>query len=368
MNKRSDIWKQKTTYKVGQIIYPDKPNGFYYVCVQSGTTKSTTEGYSNSFEPTWQENRSIEDRFLIWKPLPHDPNPSVTEWEPDKLYHLGNKVHPASGSLRGLYSYILLRIIAEPVWPTEIDAVIEDGTVSWQAKISTQSFIPQELTTDELHTEFHRLVDYLLESNVLVLNDVLFKFKDRSKLQIGALQALVTEQGYEYIADVLSLTKDQLETLMEYINLIHFLKGTRTGLELVLNLLGIAAVIKEWWEEEPTQEAHTFTLSLDFNLGNIKRDSVRRIADFTAHYVFPKLRQIIINYEAELAQKETYLMGVADQDFHIDSGDTFVLHLSNFLHIETTVSTVTMVPDIGLFGPFPNQIIMLPGDIALAIP
>jgi hypothetical protein len=368
MTKRTDIRQSNKVYKEGQIVYPSIPNNFYYVCIQEGRTQAENEGLSGNNEPTWNNIGMIEDRALIWRPIPHDSNPSVQHWEPNKLYHLGDKVHPISNSYVGLYSYILQRIIAEPDWPIVLDATIEDGTVIWKAKISTHSFIPKELSSDELHTEFSRIVDYLLTNKILYLDDTIYKFKDRSRIQVDALQAFVTEQGYKYIVEVLNLTKDQLETLTEYLNLIHFLKGTRYGLELVLSLLGIIAEIKEWWEEETPTEAHTFTLDLDFNLGNIKRDSVARIASFCSHYVFPKLREIIINYEAKIAGLETFITGVPDQDYLIESGSNVLLNLTTYLHIETTYLCITVIPEAKLLLPTPGKVLILPNDKAWALP
>lgn len=367
MTDRTEKWTANTYVAEGSIIYPTNPNGFYYIAIQGGTTKASTEGYSASYEPAWPEVKSVMDNYLIWRPLPHDPNPSVEEWKPNTLYHLGDKVYPASGNLQGLYSYIVNRIIAEPDWPIEKDAVIEDGTVIWQCKISTQQFIPQELSTDELLEEFYRLVDYLLNSNVVTLNDTLYKFKDRSKIQVEALQSYITEQGYEYIVNVLSLTKDQLETLTEYLNLIHFLKGTRRGLELVLDLLGIVADITEWWEEDPKEEPHTFRMELEFNLGNIRRDTVTRLTEFTTHYVFPKLKSIIINYESEIASMQVSLAGGVDQEFNIDSGNAISIAVHTHAHIETTLFAYTLLPDARILSPF-GKILILPGDVALALP
>ncbi len=365
---RSDVWKANTTYSVDQIVYPSQDNGFYYVCVEAGKTKNSNQGYSGSDSPLWTDSGLIEDGFLIWRPIPHDDNPSVTVWKSNFLYHLGDKVQPNAGLYEGLYSYILSSIIAEPIWPVQQGALIVDGTVTWQAKISTQFFIPKELSSDELYIEFHRLVDYLLENNTIALNDSLYKFKNRSKIQIEALENFIGEQGYEYIVNVLSLTKDQLETLTDYLNLIHFLKGTRKGLELVLSLLGIIAEIREWWEETPKGEPHTFSLDIDFNLGNVKRDTVKRLSEFVTHYVFPKLKAIVINFESEISSLQTYITGTSDQEFLIDSGETFTMNITTKAILETTIYAMTLLPAINVLSPLPNSVILLPGGKALSLP
>ena len=365
---RSDIWQAKTTYALGQIVYPSQDNGFYYVCIQGGKTKSSTEATSGSSNPNWRTAGLVEDGSIIWRTIPHDDNPSVTTWESDTLYHLGDKVQPNTALYEGLYSYIISNIIAEPIWPLQIDEVVSDGTVVWQAKISTQSFIPKELSSDELYIEFHRLVDYLLENNTIELNDSIYKFKNRSKIQIESLQNFIGEQGYEYIVNVLSLTKDQLETLTDYLNLIHFLKGTRKGLELVLSLLGIIAEIREWWEETPQGEPHTFSLDIDFNLGNVKRDTVTRLSEFVSHYVFPKLKAIVINFESEISSLQTSITGTSDQEFLIDSGETFTMNITTKAILETTIYALTLLPAIKVLSSIASSAIILPEGKALSLP
>lgn len=362
------IWEPNKTYLAGQIVYPSDNNGLYYVCLVGGKSRDTTVAISGENEPLWMESGLIEDGFIIWRPMPHDSNPSVDTWEPNKSYHKGDKVHPASGNFQGLYSYILANILSEPVWPIEHEAVFTDGSITWQAKISTQIYIPKNLRNDALYAEFYRLLDYLLESNTPVLNDFTQKFKNRENIQIEALESFIGEQGYDYIVSVLDLTKDQLETLSNYLNLIHFLKGTRKGLELVLKLLGIVTEITEWWEEEPKGEPHTFSLDINFNLGNVKTDTVERLTSFVGHYVFPKLKSIVVNFETELANLETYVSGTYDTDTYIEGGGTFLLNVATTLQIETTVYAIMLPEPTKVLSPLPNTGILLFGNKVLALP
>ncbi len=358
------IWQQNTYYNEGQIVYPTAENGFYYVVIQAGTSKSETESYSNKIEPIWTEINTI-DNFIVWETIPYT---IADKWESKKLYQLNDIVNPITDNFEGLYSYIAKRILAEPNWPTLSNEIIVDNTVIFQCRISVKTFLPSELTTDELTIEFYKIVDYLIEFNTLYLKDTLFKFKDRSKIQVDALQSYITEQGYEYIVNVLELTKEQLETLTEYLNLIHFLKGTRRGLELVMNLLGIVVEIEEWWESDPKEEPHTFSLDMQFNLGNIRHDTVVRVIDFVSHYVFPKLRDIIITYEANIVNAGVMIAGVFDQDIPAQNYDVSSLCFATHAILETTIYADTKPPDTTLLAPIINQIYLLYGNVALSLP
>lgn len=362
-------WETDTYYPLNSIIYPSDDNGFYYIAVKEGNSSSKIQGYSSDTEPKWGDKTVIEGN-LIWKRIFYKTSSTVKYYSPNTLYIAKEEIVPSEGPIEisgGLYSYKLHKIETEPDWPIVDGETVVDNEVIWETHISTYSFIPRKLRKDKIYKEFYLLLDHLLQNPNLSFNNVLHKYKDRTKIDLASLQDFISAQGYDYIVEVLNLTKQELQILTEYLNLIHLLKGTKEGLKLVFNLLGIIYVIEEWWEKDPKDEPHTFTLEIEFDLGNVKRDSVSRIAEFVSHYVFPKMKSIIVNYNAQLASLNTSGIGVIDSIIYGEVAHNAFVNFDIFAHIETTIKGETIVPDLLSIQVVPDEVVLLPVNKQLLI-
>jgi hypothetical protein len=292
---QDDIWKAKTTYKKGDIVYPSVPNGFYYKCIKPGISDFYKRNYGGD----------------------------------------------------------------EPEWPTSQGDTIEDFTVVWEAASSIQYAIPKDLRGEELYIEVYKVLDYLLREKDEMYYDARNKFCNRYNISSSALESFISEQGYKYITDVLSLPKEKLLVVADFLNLIHFLKGTKEGLELILDLLGIVYVIKEWWEKDPKGEPYTFSLNVDFNLSTIKRDSADKIQSFVRHYVFPKLEELVINYQAYMAAMEIGSNGVVDVEIEGEVAHNALAIPSITGVIDQTIVCETVIP--GMAGlTLDSKVVVLP--------
>ncbi len=346
-------WLPSKYYPVGAIVYPTESNNFYYIALTEGTSAST-ESKRATIEPLWGDNTVISEN-MVWLKTPYEPAPV---WQAG-TYTVGDKVEPTTGPIADCI-YTLKLINAEPSWPLGYETTVRDNTITWQAKDSAIQYIPLALRSDSICIEIYKLIDYLQEKPELAFDDILHKYSNRSRISYEALQDFIAEQGYTYITNVLDITRDKLEVISEYLNLIHMFKGTRQGLELVLNLLDILYTIKEWWEEEPQNEPHTFSMEIEFGSG-VKRDSVTRIKEFTRHYVYPKLKSIIINYNLNLPPLVTFVTGSIDRTY-IWEDDYNIVTIKVFCHAETTYYGHVNIPEVFATALDRGLIPVFPGD------
>lgn len=57
-------------------------------------------------------------------------------------------------------------------------------------------------------------------------------------------------------------TDDERRALIKEAIALHKLKGTRYAVERALDLIGVVAVIVEWWQRDPAGTPHTFSIAL----------------------------------------------------------------------------------------------------------
>lgn len=110
------------------------------------------------------------------------------------------------------------------------------------------------------------------------------------------LRAIITELGYDYLLDILSLSDDELLTIFNFLGLIHYLKGSKKGLELVFTLIGLDFEVVEWWETIPKGTACTFTLSFTCPSDKFLTTTLDALKTFCRQYVYP-----LMTYEAKLS-------------------------------------------------------------------
>ena len=111
--------------------------------------------------------------------------------------------------------------------------------------ISSAKYLPPELQKNEYFIKQCSLIDALLSDSSeyfaherLQLQNSIDKYRDYRNLDDSSLHQLVQEFGFQYIIDVLELPESKLKNVVAYLSLINTLKGSKTGLELVLSLLG----------------------------------------------------------------------------------------------------------------------------------
>jgi len=194
--------------------------------------------------------------------------------------------------------------------------------VAWTAKNSIADYIPFA----QREEDFWILTTTLIEREIADLDPEMRKIATKwdaiDEYDEDSLRGIISEMGYDYIADMFDLTNEQLQSLVNFLNLIHYLKGTKAGLLLIFRLMGVTVnSIKEWWEltywdictifgtlnnwdyilDHPTAgglwtphiEPHTFLL--DITVPEIQDDTENNIRTFCRNYVFPKLVMLTLS-------------------------------------------------------------------------
>ena len=114
---------------------------------------------------------------------------------------------------------------------------------------NSKDYLPLNIRDREFFGEITQLLDYVISKEHTELEPVISKYKDFSLLKKDYLVSIVGEFGYDIIMDITSFSESEIRKLLEYLCLINFLKGTRSGLEKALDLMGINFSLKEWWEQ-----------------------------------------------------------------------------------------------------------------------
>ena len=174
---------------------------------------------------------------------------------------------------------------------------------------SVSYYLPREWAKTPLYAEkVIPLLDNLLsvgssEADKLALAyyDMWNKYKNPADLTEEALKEYINDMGYGYITDLLSLTTDSLQTLLFILPLIHYLKDSKTGVELVLSLLQLnsselSTTVIPWYEENPVAEEDTFRIESNINLSSIGSDFFEKFDAFITKYVYPTLSGLYVSY------------------------------------------------------------------------
>ena len=110
---------------------------------------------------------------------------------------------------------------------------------------SSSYFLPEYWSNTPLYGEkIIPLIDYILsadytESDKLAnaFYNLENKYKNTGNLPIDQIEAIIEESGYGYVRDLLANDEESLRLLVYLLVLIHELKGSSEGIQIVLNLL-----------------------------------------------------------------------------------------------------------------------------------
>jgi phage tail P2-like protein len=182
--------------------------------------------------------------------------------------------------------------------------------------MNVYDFFPEDLQAEPLFDQvLYLLQNFVIANTELDQRDSVQKYIDFSKISTDLLPKIVSEMGYKYITDVLELNTSRLLQVMSMMALIHALKGTLTGLNFVLNLLGFTgSIITEWWQKSPVGAPDTFDLVLDIDIQGLSSDALPRFLTFLRNYVYPTLNSLTLISTSFALQG--YALGLfGDQEF-----------------------------------------------------
>lgn len=110
---------------------------------------------------------------------------------------------------------------------------------------SASYFLPSYWSTTPLYGEkIIPLLDYIMSNDYeyseqlsQAFYDIENKYKNVQDLPIEKIIAIIDECGYSYIRELLGDNEESIRLLVSLVGLIHFLKGQKIGIQVVLNLL-----------------------------------------------------------------------------------------------------------------------------------
>ena len=110
---------------------------------------------------------------------------------------------------------------------------------------SASYFLPEYWSETPLYGEkIIPLLDYILSTDFTQADKLANafytmenKYKNTADLPISAIEAIIEESGYSYVKDLLGDDETSIRLLVYLLVLIHQLKGSKRGIEVVLNLL-----------------------------------------------------------------------------------------------------------------------------------
>ncbi|TMP46327.1 hypothetical protein CWB96_00400 [Pseudoalteromonas citrea] len=119
---------------------------------------------------------------------------------------------------------------------------------------------------------------------------------------------VISEFGYQYLIDALGMTPLDVALLRSFITTIHQLKGSRKGVDLMIDLLGLRDYLQiyEWWEDDPdglTVEPMSYRLEADIRDHSVlvNNKALQALRLFLRQYVYPVMNDfgLLINFVDE---------------------------------------------------------------------
>ena len=164
-----------------------------------------------------------------------------------------------------------------------------------------------------LWVKLNAMSNYIVVNTTNQMKVVRYKYRDQTQIGNDAIKEIIIENGYQYVSDVLdTLNSFDFQTLISFAHLIGNLKGTRVGIELVLQLMGFASVITEWWEATPVAEpwSYKITVTVDTSFVPDLYATLAALRSFSQSYQFALISNIDLLFGgAEFAQAGAVMGG-----------------------------------------------------------
>lgn len=177
---------------------------------------------------------------------------------------------------------------------------------------SSINYLAENLRDAELYPKITGMIDYIVSNFEEEFNDVKNKYKNPDLVSNEVIKQIIDELGFNYISSVMdTITNYQFNSMLDFLGLINLLKGSRTGLELVLKLLGFDSVITEWWEKEPKGIPDTYDITVVLNSSTVEDPyaTINKIKIFSLHYVYPLIENVDFRSSFSVASKNVTIAG-----------------------------------------------------------
>lgn len=174
-------------------------------------------------------------------------------------------------------------------------------------------------------SELYKFTSFLLNYTDIEfykeLNDTDNKYKGPDKISKEAVQAILKEFGLTTIADLLDATENiDFNTIAAYAGYLSLFKGSRTGYETTIRLLGFDYKLLEWWEQSPKGRPNTMAMDLLIDSSTVPKpyETFQKIKKFTAEYVFPIIDPLAYTMSINFAELAFLHLGFAHPTYYHD--------------------------------------------------
>lgn len=324
-------WQPNIKYNKNDYVYSAKHLGFMYVATNSGTSQSEKEGRTTISEPAWILLGSYTyDGVLQFLPeeVTEEQAKAAKVWYPLLKVKVGELVVPSTGAIvvKGsedqFFAFRLVKCLINLDWPVEPRAYLTDNDIVWECRVSYGKLLPVARLREPMYQELVEIMDFLKLHEEMYFDDLTYKYADQMRVRTTSVKEVAAEFGYNYITDFIGLTDKELQSAIEYISLIHYLKGHESGLSLVFELLGVTARWEEWWEATPVGIPDTWKLWVDIDIAKAQGSLANKIINFTRQYVYPVMQEFEVTYSVNLIKLGVAVGGFFDAEyqFEINSG------------------------------------------------
>ena len=126
-----------------------------------------------------------------------------------------------------------------------------------------ENYLPKVLRDLPISQEILDIVRKIFDDNRQDYYDLIYKYKDISKVSLDSVKDLFSELGYDYLAKFLSIPDNEFYNLATFMSYISLNKEFESGFDFVLNRIGWTYEKIIWWEDTPTGVRETFKLKIN---------------------------------------------------------------------------------------------------------
>jgi fibronectin type 3 domain-containing protein len=171
---------------------------------------------------------------------------------------------------------------------------------------SSIELIPEKQAESELFIKLSEMIDHETDKFAAAIVDVASKYTDPNSVTKEVVSEVFRENGLPSVVGLLEeVSVVDHSTLLAFSAYILLYKGSRSGYETVLRLIGFEYDLKEWWEEGGTGKPNTISINVNLDVSVVQRpyETFQKIKKFTSEYVFPIIDPLIFTVTMEMGRE-----------------------------------------------------------------
>lgn len=208
--------------------------------------------------------------------------------------------------------------------------------------------LPEKQGQSELFIKLTEMVNYETEKFAQAIIDVAGKYTDPASVSKEVVIEVFRENGLPSVVDILEeISVVDHGTVLAFSAYILMFKGSRSGYETVLRLLGFDYTLIEWWENGGTGKPNTISIDVNLDTSIVARPylTFQKIKKFTAEYVFPIIDPLGFTITVNMGSAAWLHFGMAHPTYVSSLTTTNELYLDMGL-VESTLK----IPDELLYS------------------